>query len=226
MLRTEKAVNSAEAQVEAETESKKQKQKCKTRKTTMKGGGKGGANRSEQAKNDGSEDQSRLKENNDDDVNQKDEEDDEDQKDEEDEADEADEDAPPPPHVNINGVVWVTRKKNTKKRKKSSISIPVEYFELPALPEQSEPDHKRARSGTALWKPGVGKCFVKQRFQKCDPIDDNDLKEVAIERSERMIQIANERERADEEEANLASKFNMNTSGPRRKKNVSRSRRR
>ena len=159
-------------------------------------------------------------------VPNKDNQDDDDGEDEDEEEDE--EDAPPPPHANINGVVWVTRKKN-KKRKKGAKIIPVVYFELSEQSEEvhrAQPKQKKARSGTAVWQEGKGKCFVKQRFHKCEPLDDNDFHAVAIERSERMIQIQNQQERADEDEANIASRFVMNPTGKGRKKNVVRKKRR
>ena len=142
---------------------------------------------------------------------------------------EEEEDLPPPPHANINGVVWVTRTKNKKKSKQSK-QVNVQFVEL-AKSHQSAaetlPKRRRtATAGVAVFQPGRGKCFVKQRFHKSEPVDSSRLKKVPVERSERMIQISNERERAREEEANVASNFQMNPPAPRRTKNNARARRR
>ena len=147
----------------------------------------------------------------------------------ENEEEEEEEDLPPPPHANINGVVWVTRTKNKKKSKQSK-RVNVQFVEL-ANSHQSAaeilPKRRRtATAGVAVFQPGRGKCFVKQRFHKSEPVDSSRLKKVPVERSERMIQISNERERAREEEANVASNFQMNPPAPRRTKNNARARRR
>ena len=169
---------------------------------------------------------------------------DEDEEDEEDEEakkaekasnsdeDSDDEDKPPPQHANINGVVWITQK-NKQKRKKSSFTHVTETFVVPA-PSERQQKFKEAKEknrsscgGTGRkWMPGQGKCFVKQKYIPGRAT--STLKEVAVERSERAIQQANAEERAVEEAANVAARFNMApaTGGGKRKRNNKRARRR
>jgi hypothetical protein len=150
-----------------------------------------------------------------------------------DEDDDNEDTSSPPRHVNINGVVWVTRTK--RKKCKSSIEHAIETFSLPPLTARQKDlkEFKKqniAGKNVSVWMPGRGKCFVKQKYKPGRAIAANFLKEVSVERSERAIQMASDLERANEIAADTASKFNMNPTGASagggRRKNKSRPRRR